>query len=360
MGSNTGTVGDGSRSAPAVDLRSDVLSPPTPEMFEAMARAPIGWPLRGEDPTVNELERLGAEILGLEAALFVPNATTANLLAVHTQGSRGGSVLMDQLAHINVVEWYPLALAGLLPRTIPSDRGHLDPGVVDAAFRDGAGGRAPRIDLLVLENTHTFAGGMPIEAAETSALADVAHRHGARVHIDGARLFDAEVALGIPARELVAGADTVAISLSKGLCAPYGGLLVGSRATVDAARDLANRIGFGRIHKAGHFAAAGIVALQSMIPRLADDHVRARRLGEAMAAMDGVQVDLETVRTNLVIARLDARFGDPAALCAHLEGKGLGLMVMPGPVLRAVVHRGVDDASIDAAIRILREELATS
>jgi threonine aldolase len=327
-------------------------------MFEAMERARIGWPLRGEDPAVNELEALAAATLGMEAALFVPNATTANLLAVHTQGSRGGAVLMDELAHINVVEWYPLALAGLLPRTIPSDHGHLDPAVVHAAFADGAGGRAPHIDLLVLENTHTFAGGMPIEAAETSALAAVAHDHGARVHVDGARLFDAQVALGVPAAELVKGVDTVAISLSKGLCAPYGGLLVGSRATVDAARDLANRIGFGRVHKGGYLAAAGIVALQTMVDRLAEDHVRARRLGEAMAAIDGVTVDLDTVRTNLVIARVDARFGDPAALCAHLEARGLGMMVMPGPVLRAVVHRGVDDAGIDAAIAILREELA--
>ena len=358
MDPNTGTVGDGSRSAPTVDLRSDVLAPPTPAMFEAMERVAIGWPLKGEDPTVNELERLGAEMLGLEAALFVPNATTANLLAVHTQGTRGGAVLMDELAHINVVEWYPLALAGLLPRTVPSDRGHLDPAVVDAALADGAGGRAPRTDLLVLENTHTFAGGVPIEPAETAALAAVAHRHGARVHLDGARLFDAVVALGVPAPELVAGVDTVAISLSKGLCAPYGGLLVGSRATVEAARDLANRIGFGRVHKAGYFAAAGIVGLQTMIPRLADDHVRARRLGKAMAGMPGLEVDLSTVRTNLVNARVDERVGDPAALVARLQEQGLGMMAMPGRVLRAVVHRGVDDAGIDTAIVILREELA--
>jgi threonine aldolase len=350
--------GDGERAAPAIDLRSDVLSPPTPAMLEAMTRARIGWPLRREDPAVNGLERLGAETLGMEAALFVPNATTANLLAVHAQGSRGGAVLMDELAHVNVVEWYPLALAGLLPRTIPSDRGHLDPEVVHAAFADGAGGRAPRIDLLVLENTHTFAGGVPIEPAETSALAAVAHAHDARVHIDGARLFDAQVALGVPAAELVAGADTVAISLSKGLCAPYGGLLVGSRATVEAARDLANRIGFGRVHKGGYLAAAGIVALETMIDRLAEDHVRARRLGEAMAAMDGVSVDLDTVRTNLVLARVDARLGDPAALCDRLAARGLGMMVMPGPVLRAVVHRGIDDEAVDGAIAILREELA--
>jgi threonine aldolase len=151
----------------------------------------------------------------------------------------------------------------------------------------------------------------------------------------------------------------VAISLSKGLCAPYGGLLVGSRATVEAARDLANRIGFGRVHKAGYFAAAGIVGLRTMIPRLADDHVRARRLGKAMAGMPGLEVDLSTVRTNLVNARVDEGLGDPAALVARLQAHGLGMMAMPGRVLRAVIHRGVDDAGIDEAIRTLREELAS-
>jgi len=325
-------------------------------MFAAMAGAPIGWPMRGEDPTVNELERRGATLLGLEAALFVPNATTANLLALHVQAAHGSAVLMDALAHINVVEWYPLAMAGLLPRTIPSEGGHLAPHAVAAALEDGAGGRAPRIDVLVLENTHTFAGGVAIAPEETSALAAVAHGHGARVHLDGARLFDAAVALGVPAVALAAGMDTVALSLSKGLCAPYGGLLVGDGPTVAAARDLANRIGFGRIHKAGILAAAGIVALETGIERLADDHRRARRLGDALSAIDGLQVD--PVHTNLVFARAEPRLGDPAAIAARLEARGVGVMTMPGGILRAVVHRGIDDDAIDTAIATIREELA--
>lgn len=350
---------DGSRAAPAVDLRSDVLSPPTAAMFEAMTRASIGWPMRGEDPSVDHLERMAAALLGLEAAVFVPNATTANLLALHVQGTRGSAVLMDDLAHINVVEWYPLALAGLLPRTTPSDRGHLRAADLAAVFATDAGGRSPRIDLLVLENTHTFAGGVAIEPGETTALAAVAHDHGARVHLDGARLFDAAVALRVPASALVVGVDTVSLSLSKGLCAPYGGLLVGDAATVGAARDLANRIGFGRIHKAGYLAAAGIVALETGIERLADDHRRARRLGEAMATVEGLLVDLETVQTNLVLARVEPRLGDPLSIAARLERRGVGMMAMPGGTLRAVVHRGIDDAAIETAIEVLREELAS-
>ena len=232
-------------------------------------------------------------MLGTEAAVFVPNATTANVLALLAQLERGDAVLMDALSHINVVEWYGLALGGLVPRTIPSDRGHLDPATVETALADGAGGRAPRVGLVVLENTHTFAGGVAIDPDETAAVTDLAHRHGAVVHLDGARLFNAAVALGQPVSALTAGVDTIAVSLSKGLCAPYGGLLAGRAAVVQRARTLAFQIGFGRIYKSGYLAAAGIVALDTMIDRLADDHRRARRLGEGWAAIDGLDVDLE-------------------------------------------------------------------
>ncbi len=200
----------------------------------------------------------------------------------------------------------------------PSDRGHLDPAEVAAAFATNDYGRAPRIDLLVLENTHTFAGGVVIPPAETAELAAVAHEHGAAVHLDGARLWNAAVALGVPPASLTAGIDTIAVSLSKGLCAPYGGLLAGRADLVERARDLAFRMGFGRIHKAGYLAAAGIVALETMVDRLAEDHRRARRLGEAWAGIDGLDVDLETVQTNLVAARVDDRFGGAEAVAARL------------------------------------------
>lgn len=343
---------------PAIDLRSDVLSPPTAAMFEAMTRAEIGWALRSEDPSVERLERLGATKLGTEDALFVPNATTANLLALLVQADRGSAVLLDAISHVNVVEWYALALGGLVTRTVSSDRGHLDPAEVEAALKDGAGGRAPRIGLLVLENTHTFAGGVAISAEETDLLSGLAHEHGAVVHLDGARLFDAAVALGVPPSALTASVDTTTVSLSKGLCAPFGGLLAGRVPLIARARALAFQIGFGRIHKAGYLAAAGIVALEAMVDRLADDHRRARRLAEALDRIDGLSVDLETVQTNLVLARLDDRFGDPELVAGRLRDLGVGVMAMPGGYLRAVVHRGIDDDAIAAAIEIIGSALA--
>ena len=342
---------------PAVDLRSDVLSPPTPDMFEALAAADIGWSLRSEDPSVARLEALGADRLGTEASVFVPNATTANLLALLVQLERGDAVLMDATAHINVVEWYALALGGLVPRTIPSDRGHLSLTAAEAALADSAGGRAPRIGLVVIENTHTFAGGVVIDPDETASVADLAHRHGAVVHLDGARLFHAAVARGLPVSAFTAGVDSIAVSLSKGLCAPYGGLLAGSAAVVERARSLAFRIGFGRIHKSGYLAAAGFLALDTMVDRLADDHRRARRLGDAWARIDGLVVDLETVQTNIVQARLHERFGDPDAVAARVAEHGVGVMSMPGRHLRAVVHRGIDDDGIDSAVRVVRAVL---
>jgi len=343
---------------PAIDLRSDVLSPPTPAMFEAMTHAEIGWTLHSEDPSVDRLERLGASMLGTEAALFVPNASTANLLALFVGAERGTAVLLDAIAHINVVEWYGLALGGLLTRTLTSDRGHLDPVEVAVALGDGAGGRAPRIGMLVLEDAHTFAGGVAIPPAEIVELSALAHDHGASVHLDGARLFDAAVALGVPASALCASVDTTAISLSKGLCAPYGGLLAGRAAVIERARTLSFRIGSGRIHKGGYLAAAGIVALETMVDRLADDHRRARRLAEALDRIDGLDVDLATVETNLVNARLDERFGDPEAVVARLRALGVGMMAMPGRQLRAVVHRGIGDDDIEATVRIVATALA--
>jgi threonine aldolase len=326
-------------------------------MFEALVEADIGWSLRSEDPSVTRLEAMAADMLGTETAVFVPNATTANVLALLAQLERGDAVLMDALSHVNVVEWYGLALGGLVPRTIPSDRGHLDPATVETALADGAGGRAPRVGLVVLENTHTFAGGVAIDPDETAAVTDLAHRHGAVVHLDGARLFNAAVALGQPVSALTAGVDTIAVSLSKGLCAPYGGLLAGRAAVVQRARTLGFQIGFGRIHKSGYLAAAGIVALDTMIDRLADDHRRARRLGEGWAAIDGLDVDLETVQTNLVQGRLDKRFGDPEAVVAAIAEHGVGVMAMPGRMIRAVVHRAIDDAEIETAIRGVRAVL---
>jgi threonine aldolase len=261
---------------------------------------------------------------------------------------------MDRLAHVNQVEWYGItAFGGTVPWPLEADRGSLDPAQVEAAFLDRNGGRTPAIGALVLENTHNFAGGVPITAEETQTLAEVAHRHGAAVHLDGARLPNAAAALAVPMSALAAGVDTVALSLTKALCAPFGALLGGRAEPVAAARGLAHHIGFGRLHRAGVFAAAGLVALETMLDRLPDDHRRARRLGEALAQVPRLEVDLETVRTNLVNIRLGAPGADAFAFADRLLESGVGLLPFSGGRLRAVTHRGIDERDIERAIETI-------
>lgn len=343
---------------PSIDLRSDIIAPATPEMLEAMASATVGVAMWSEDASVAALEAAGAEMLGTEACLFVPNATSGNLLALLAQVERGSAVLADAASHINEVEWYGMtALGGAMPRTLPSHGGHLEPDEVEAALKEGTGGRAARVALLVLENTHTFAGGVVLTPDETATLAVMAHHHGAAVHVDGARLFNAAVALNVPARDLTRGLDTVTVSLSKGLCAPGGALLAGRRDTIGHAREIGLHIGTLRTHKSGYFAAAGLIALRTMVDRLADDHRRARVLGEALAAIEGVAVPLDTVQTNLVMAYLAPRYGDSREVAARLEARGLRMLAYSGGRLRAVTHRGIDDGAIASAIGILTQEL---
>jgi threonine aldolase len=345
-------------SVPAIDLRSDTLSPSTPAMFEALAGTTVGMASRGEDDNVNRIEAVGARILGTESCAFLPNVTSANLHALMAQAPRGTAVLMDRTSHINEVEWYGVtAIGGAIPWTLQSTRGSLDPAHVEAAFLDRNDGRTPAISTLVLENTHNFAGGVAISVAETSALSAVAHAFGAAVHLDGARLPNAAVALGVSIADLAAPVDTVALSLTKGLCAPFGGLLGGPAGVIDVVRHLAHQIGFGRLHKAGYFAAAGLVALDTMADRVIEDHRRARMLGEALARLPTLDVDLETVQTNIVIARLTREPADSWSAAADLARRGVGLLPLSGGRLRAVVHRGIDDGDIAAAIRIIAATL---
>jgi threonine aldolase len=344
-----------------VDLRSDTLSPSTPAMFHAMAGARIGMASTGEDENVNRLEHVGAALLGTEACAFLPNVTSANLLALLAQARRGTGVLMDRMSHVNQVEWYGItAFGGTVPWPVEADRGSLQPAALDAAFRDRNGGRRPVITALVLENTHNFAGGVPISVEETRSLAEVAHRHGAAVHLDGARLPNAAAALGVPMRDLVEGLDTVALSLTKALAAPLGALLAGRSEPVEAARSLGHHLGFTRIHRAGHFAAAGLVAVETMLDRLPEDHRRARLLAEGLASVDGLRVDLRTVRTNIVNARLEDRLGDAWAFAARLAARGVGFLPLSEGRLRGVLHRGIDDEDVARAVDAVAATVASS
>jgi threonine aldolase len=346
-----------SPSTPAIDLRSDVLSPPTEAMFEAMRCVTIGLASRSEDQTVSRLEEYGAAIVGMDEAIFLPNATTANLVALLTQSSRGSGVMLDGASHLITLEWFGLtALCGLLPRPVSLIPGHLDLDQITAVVGKSGDRRGPRISVVCLENSHNFGGGVVFDPEATAAVADLAHGYGAAVHLDGARIFNASVALGLPPARLTRGADTVSLSLAKGLRAPMGGLLAGPSATIQRAREIAHQIGVTRLHKAGYIAAAALVALETMIPGLADDHRRAHELARALASLPGVSVELETVETNIVMADLDPGLGNAQTFADRLRTRDVGVMALPGQRIRLVTHGGIDDARLASAIERITEE----
>src|SRR4051812_18967251 len=266
-----------------VDLRSDTVTTPTSEMRTAMAEADVGDDAYGEDPTVRRLETLAAALLGMEAALYVPSGTMANQIALRTLGVPGTEVLCGARAHVLRHERAASAVnAGVQLRPLPDDDGRLHARDVEHALA-GAAHHLPEISALFLENTNMPASGRPASAAEVEEVVDVAHAHGIAVHCDGARIWNAAVALGVSPAALVSGCDTVMFCLSKGLGAPVGSVLCGSREHLQVARAHRARLG-GQMRQAGVIAAAGIVALETMVERLADDHARARRLAQAVAA----------------------------------------------------------------------------
>jgi threonine aldolase len=325
-----------------IDLRSDFCAPPTEAMWEAMRSAHVGWAVAGDDENVEELEQRGAELLGKEAAVFVPTCTMANVAALLVLGGPGQAAVVEPSAHVVVNEADGISeLAGLVPVPVEGDRGRLDPDEVEAAIeRSGA-------SVLCLENTHTRAGGTVTDAARTEALAAAARRHGARVHLDGARLANAAVALHTSLAALAAPADTVALSLNKGLCAPFGALLAGGRATIDAARLHVRRLGGGTIHKAGIAAAAGLVAL-GLVDRLAEDHERARDLA-SLAGVLSSPVLIGKPETNILLTRI------PASFLPRLEAEGVLAFAPDGAYVRVVVHYGLGDDELDYAAYTLAE-----
>lgn len=317
-----------------------------------MVSAELGDDVYGEDPTVRRLEQLAAARVGKEAALFVPTGTMGNQVAVMTHARRGEEVVLDVGSHIYDAEVGGLAvLAGVQARPLASCLGRLDPAHVEAAIRPDDVHFA-RTGLLCLENPHNGAGGTVTSVEQVRQLADVARRHGIPVHLDGARLFNAAVALGVPAAQLVAPVDSVMFCLSKGLCAPVGSLLAGSTAFVAEARRNRKLMG-GGMRQAGVLAAAGIVALQSMVDRLGDDHAKARKLAEGLAVVPGLSVELEAVQTNMVYVGTEP--GAAAAVVAALAAVGVLINAVGPSRVRFVTHKGVDADAIEHALVAARQ-----
>jgi threonine aldolase len=339
-----------------VDLRSDTVTRPTPEMRRAMADAEVGDDAYGEDPTVRRLESLAAALLAKEAALYVPSGTMANQVALRVLARPGTEVLCGERAHVYRYEHAAAAVnAGVQLHPLPDAGGTL---AADDVSRAAASQHhhLPEISALFLENTHMPACGRPWRTAELDAVTAVAHEQGFAVHCDGARIWNASIALGVAPADLTAGTDTTMFCLSKGLSAPVGSLLCGSRALIDEARAQRSRLG-GAMRQAGVIAAAGIVALETMVERLADDHARARVLADALADLFPGSVEPDAVETNIVCARAGAL---PPDLLDALAADGVLAGTIDVDTVRFVTHHDVDDAGVARAIDSLRGIAARS
>ena len=327
-----------------IDLRSDTVTRPTPEMRKAMAEAEVGDDVYGEDPTVNRLEARAAQLLGMEAALFVPSGTMGNAIAVRVLTERGDEVLVERRSHVARYELSGMSvLSGVMPRMVDAPGGHLTPDDVRAAVGPRAYYKSD-VSLVVLENTHNLGGGTVQRVEEVQAVIAAARECGFRVHLDGARIWNAAIALGVPPAALVEGVDTVMSCLSKGLCAPVGSVLASSRERIEKARRVRKLLG-GGMRQAGILAAAGLVALDALVPRLADDHANARRLGEALGRGRGVRV--APVETNIVVATLEGRTAPDVV--AALRQEGVLATAMDARTLRLVTHRDVSREDCERA-----------
>jgi threonine aldolase len=334
-----------------IDLRSDTVTTPTPEMRRAMADAEVGDDVYGEDPTVNGLQERAAELLGKDAALYVPSGTMANQLALRVLARPGTEALCAARAHVFRYEAAAAAWNSALQlHPFADDDGLLGVDALEETIGD-SGHHAPPVSLIAIENTHMASCGRPWRASEVRAVAAAAERHGVALFCDGARIWNASVALGVPARELVAPATAVMFCVSKGLGAPVGSILCGPRDVIAAAREHRQRLG-GAMRQAGVIAAAGLVALDSMIERLADDHRRARRLAEGVAERWPGSVDPETVETNIVCAMAELL---PKDLLERLRAEGIEAGTIDTRTVRFVTHKDVDDADLERALKALAE-----
>ena len=333
-----------------IELRSDTLTQPTPGMRQAIANAVVGDEQKREDPTVLELESRAAELLGQEASVYLPTATMANQIAIRILTEPGDVVIAEEHSHLFIAEQGgPAAHSGLFTRPLPGYAGRLAPEQIRAAMTDPRSGHEPVTKLVSVENTHNSSGGRVWPLDELVAVVETSRELGLRVHLDGARVVNAAVALGVPAAEIGGRFDTVTLCLSKGLGCPLGAVVAGSNELMVKARRAKHLFG-GAMRQAGIVAAAGVYALDHHVDRLAEDHARARRLAEGLAAA-GLAIDLDSVETNFV--QLDV---EPYGLTkwdalARLKEHGVGLSATVHPTrLRAVTHLDVSDEDIERAI----------
>lgn len=338
---------------PLIDLRSDTVTQPTEAMYEAMMRADLGDDGREGDPTTRRLEEMAAELLGKEAGLFVVSGTASNLVALLGVVEGRGTVLAHERAHILRTEMGGLAtVTGQFYLPISGARGAMDLEALRTEIHpELAVGHLPTV-LIEVETTHNSAGGCVLSLDHLAAVRALADEFSIPVHMDGARLFNASVALGVPAREIAQYADTVGFCLSKGLSAPVGSVVCGSSAVIERGRALRRMIG-GTLRQSGVLAAAGIVALDTMIGRLAEDHENAKRLARALNAIDRDLVDPAEVETNIVMVNLEKSGRTTAWFAAEMQRRGIWTAANPTSVMRLVTHRHISVVDVDAAAEII-------
>ena len=334
-----------------VDLRSDTVTRPTEAMYEAMRKAPLGDDVYGDDPTVNELEALAANMLGKEAALFVPSGTMGNQIAVATQTKPGDAILIEEEAHILYYEaGGPAMHSGVVSWTLPSKMGAIDPTLIESHILQRSE-HTPGTTLLCIENTHNRKGGTIVPLRTLATYREIVDRHHMKFHLDGARVFNAAVALGVPVAQIAKYADTVNFCLSKGLRAPVGSLLCGPKDLIKEARFWRKRMG-GGMRQAGLLAACGILSLTKYVDRLAEDHRRAKCIATDLSGMRGLKIDMESVQTNMVFVTTE----QPATWWVNeLHKKDIWCAAYGANRIRLVFHADVDDAGMTKALNAFRD-----
>jgi threonine aldolase len=342
--------------SPVIDLRSDTLSMPTEEMLQSVLSAPLGDDSRDGDPTVMELESLAAEMMGKEAGLLNPSGTLSNLVAMRTHVQPGATAIVEESAHLYGAEIGGIAAAcGLLVLPVPGHHGAMDLDELRLATRK-VPTLFPTPGLICLENTHNAAGGTVISSEHMAESAAIARERGLAVHLDGARIFNASVSLGVDPKTLTQHADTVSFCLSKGLSAPIGSVLTGPKDFIDRARMVRRAYG-GTLRQAGVIAAPGLVALRTLVDRLAEDHRNARVFAEGVDAMEGLRVDLDSVQSNIVNLDVSGLGIDAASFASHLDPRGVRGLPGLGSVVRFVTYRGISSADIQRSLDVIGEML---
>lgn len=334
-----------------IDLRSDTVTKPTPVMLEAMATAEVGDDVYGEDPTVNRLQELAAELLGKEAGLFVPSGTMGNLASILAHCQRGDEVILGDKAHTFLFEAGGIsALGGVHSCQLPNQPdGSLELDAIRQAIR-ADDDHYPITRLIALENTHNRCGGVVLTLEYIQTVGHLAHQNGLKVHLDGARLFNAAVALGMPARSLVEPCDSLTFCLSKALCAPVGSVIVGERDFIKRAHRARKILG-GGMRQAGILAAAGIVALESMIERLAEDHQRAQKLARGLESIPGLELTSGMPQTNMVFVNMKPETGLSAKeVAGRLKSRNILVGAIGEQHFRLVTHYWIDDEAVQQAV----------